>query len=158
MRGLSGWLGPLLRVGVGVAFVALGALKAADPIAFLKVLREYGVFPPGPAMNAVAALLPFLEIGLGLLLILGVAVRGSALIASVLLLVFTGLVVWRGVVLAREGGVPLCRVSFDCGCGTGVVNVCRKGLENAFLLLASFYVLFSDGASRAAWKPSLFAR
>ena len=158
MRGVSRWIGPLLRVVVGGAFVTLGALKASDPIAFLKILREYDVLPPGPAMNAVAALLPFLEIGLGLLLILGVAVRGAALIAFALLLLFTSLVLWRGSVLARQGGLSLCQVSFDCGCGTGVVNVCRKGVENAVLLLLSLYVLVSDSASRAAWRPSLFPR
>ena len=149
MRTLPGVLARLVLAGV---FVALGVLKARDPIAFLKILREYGVLAPGLPMNAAAAVLPYFEIGLGLLLFFGVAVRGAALVSLALLALFSAALVHRGMAVAEARELAFCAVSFDCGCGTGVVPLCRKLGENAVLLLLSGYVLASSKAlSFALW-------
>jgi hypothetical protein len=39
--------------------------------------------------------------------------------------------------------VPFCAISFDCGCGSGEVNVCGKVLENSVLWLLALLALLS---------------
>ena len=135
----------LARLVVGGAFIVLGILKWRDPVAFLKALREYDMFPPAHPwlMNAAAAALPGAEITCGLLLLLGVAVRGTALFLLGLLLVFTVAIAARASALADEESLALCAVAFDCGCGSGVQNACRKLSENVGLILLCLLALAS---------------
>jgi uncharacterized membrane protein YphA (DoxX/SURF4 family) len=135
----------LARLALGAMFVTLGLAKLRDPVAFLKALREYDMFPPGAPwlMNATAAALPLAEVICGALLLLGVAVRGTAAFLGVLLLVFTVAIGLRATELAQQGALPLCAVAFDCGCGKGVQNGCAKLAENTALLLACGVALAS---------------
>jgi len=149
---------PLLvaRLVVGGAFIWLGLLKLQDPVAFLKALREYDMFPPAHPwlMNATAAALPGAEIACGLLLMLGVGVRGAALFLLVLLAVFTTAIAARASELAHQGSLALCAVAFDCGCGAGVQNACRKLAENTGLVLLCLVVLASR-SRRWCWRGAL---
>jgi uncharacterized membrane protein YphA (DoxX/SURF4 family) len=134
----------LARIVLGGIFVYLGALKALDPVAFLKLVRQFEVVPTPPGLNAIAALLPWFEIFCGALLLIGVKVRAAALVQLTLLAGFTGLVLWRSLAIYRSGGVPFCAIHFDCGCGTGEVLICMKLLENLGLMaLAAFVALRS---------------
>ena len=141
----SGW--PLLaaRLALGGVFVAMGWSKWHDPVAFLKALRAYDLFPAGAPwlMNATAAALPGAEILCGLLVLAGVALRGTALFLGAMLVVFTVAIAARAAALAELDSVALCAVSFDCGCGSGVQNACRKLVENAGLLVACVVLLVS---------------
>jgi uncharacterized membrane protein YphA (DoxX/SURF4 family) len=138
---------PLLvaRVAVGLAFVVMGASKVSDPVAFLKALREYDMFPPGQPwlMNVTAAALPFAEILCGALLLAGLAVRGTAALLLALLAVFTCAIYLRAAALADAGPSPLCAIAFDCGCGSGVQNACRKLAENGVLIALCVVALAS---------------
>jgi uncharacterized membrane protein YphA (DoxX/SURF4 family) len=138
---------PLLaaRLLLGGWFVRLGLLKLADPAQFLKLLRQYDVVSDASPLllTTLAALLPWLEIWCGLLLLLGAAVRGVALTMLLMLTVFTVAVAHHGAELARERGLPFCAISFDCGCGSGEVNVCGKVLENSVLWLLALIALLS---------------
>lgn len=125
----------LARLFLGAAFVYLGAVKALDPVAFLKQVHAYELLPLPWMLNATAALLPWLEMLCGLFLILGVALRGTALMTLVLLVAFTGAILHRGLDLAEESDTRLCVIKFDCGCGTGEVFVCNKLAENSVLIL-----------------------
>jgi uncharacterized membrane protein YphA (DoxX/SURF4 family) len=149
---------PLLvaRLVVGGAFIWLGYLKLRDPVAFLKALREYDMFPPANPwlMNATVAALPGAEIACGVALLLGVAVRGAALFLLALLAVFTTAIALRASTLAHEGSLALCAVAFDCGCGSGVVNACRKLAGNTGLMLLCLVALASR-TQRWCWRGSL---
>jgi putative oxidoreductase len=138
---------PLLiaRLVLGGAFIYLGVLKLSDPVAFLKALREYDMFPPGQPwlMNLTAAALPGAEVLCGVLLLLGVAVRGSALLLLALLLVFTVAIAAHAGELADAQSLALCAVEFDCGCGSGVQNACSKLTENAGLIVLAVVALAS---------------
>jgi uncharacterized membrane protein YphA (DoxX/SURF4 family) len=146
----------LARLAVGVVFVAMGWSKLDEPVTFLKALREYEMFPPGAPwlMNATAAALPLAEVLCGALLLLGVAVRGTALFLGGMLLVFTFAIALRAAELADAGALPLCAVAFDCGCGKGVQNGCSKLAENAGLLLACGVALASR-SRRWCLRPAL---
>lgn len=153
----GGLLGLIARLLLGAAFLYLGYLKAQDPVAFLKVIREYEMAPESMPrlMTWIAAVLPWMEMVCGLLLVLGIGLRGTSLLLLVLLVVFTGAILMRARGIQAEEGLAFCSIEFDCGCGTGVVPVCRKLVENGILLLASCVVLIS-GARRFALRARLF--
>lgn len=129
------------RVFLGAVFIYLGAVKAADPVTFLKLVRAFGVVASAPSLNLVAAILPWLEIFCGVLLVLGLKARAAALLQAGLLVGFTALVTLRAVAIHQAGGVPFCAIRFDCGCGTGEVLICMKLLENLGLITLALFVL-----------------
>ncbi|MCP5515913.1 MAG: DoxX family membrane protein [Verrucomicrobiales bacterium] len=132
--GALGWGLVLGRWFLGAAFIYLGAVKVLDPVAFLKQVHAYDLVVQPPWLNLVAGVLPWLEILCGLLLILGVAIRGTGLLTLMMLVAFTFAVWQRGSDLAAREGAPLCLIKFDCGCGTGEIGVCNKLVENSLLM------------------------
>lgn len=142
----------LARLVVGGYLAWMGWSKATDPVAFLKLLRQYDLFPAdSPWMiNTVAVTLPWVEISAGLMLVLGLLRRGAALTVLLLLAVFTAVVARRGLQIAEADALAFCAVAFDCGCGGGVVNVCRKLAENAGLMLLTLLVLLRGGPTARA--------
>ena len=131
----------VIRVALGVILIYMGAHKVGDPAGFLKLVHQYNVLHDHVLLNLVAATLPWFEVFCGALLILGVAVRGTALNIAILLVVFTVLIYFRGKALSAAGSLPLCAVKFDCGCGAGEVMVCRKLAENTGLILMSLWLM-----------------
>jgi uncharacterized membrane protein YphA (DoxX/SURF4 family) len=121
---------------VGGLFLYTGLMKALHPDDFLRLLREYDMVRQPLLMNGIAATLPWFEVICGLLLCLGVAVRGTALVSVLMLVLFTGLVLHRALALQAATGTPFCAIRFDCGCGTGEVVICHKLVENTLLTLA----------------------
>jgi len=120
----------------------MGLSKALDPVGFLKLVHEYGLVSSPLLLNLIAATLPWFEVFCGLLLVLGVAVRGTALVSAVMLVSFTWLVLRRALVLHAGGSLPFCAIKFDCGCGAGEIFICRKLAENTALTLTSLGLIF----------------
>ena len=135
----------LARCCLGALFIYMGLNKALDPVAFLKLLRQYDLTQTAPLLNSIAAALPWFEIFCGLLLLLGIAVRGTALTLLLLLVPFTALVLHRALELHSALGIPFCAVKFDCGCGEGAVFICRKLAENVLLMLMAGWLLAGRG-------------
>jgi putative oxidoreductase len=134
---------------LGAIFICTGLEKAMDPVSFLKLVRQYELFQTPYLLNSVAAALPWFELFCGILLLAGVAVRGTALVLVAILIPFTGVVWHRALELQATKGIPFCAVKFDCGCGTGEVFICGKLLENAGLILLSVWLLFGTGRALA---------
>ena len=116
-----------------------------DPVQFLKLVREYELVANPVLLNALVVVLPWLEAFLGLLLISGVAVRGSALVLVLMLVPFTVAVLRRALAIHVSTGIPFCAVRFDCGCGLGEVWICSKLAENTLLLVVSAGLLAGAG-------------
>ena len=135
----------LARWLLGAAFLYLGLNKALDPVDFLKLVRQYDVVENSLLLNSIAAALPWFEICCGLLLLAGVAVRGTALVLIFTLVPLTILVFHRAMILQAALNIPFCAVKFDCGCGTGEEFICRKLLENFLLILLSVWLLAGRG-------------
>lgn len=131
------WLLLAARWLVGGFFLYSGLAKALDPAEFLKLLRLYELTSQPLILNLIAAVLPWFEVFFGLLLVLGVAVRGSALVALLLLIPFTAVVVHRALGIQEATELAFCAIRFDCGCGTGEVAICRKLVENGVLMALS---------------------
>ena len=134
-------VGVLARWILGTVFVYMGLVKAFHPVDFLKIIREYNMVESHVALNFIAAALPWFEVLCGLLLLGGIAVRGSALILIAMLVPFTMSVLSRAMDIHTANAIPFCAVRFDCGCGAGEVIICHKLLENAFLILLSTLLL-----------------
>ena len=126
---------------LGAVFVYMGLNKAMHPVDFLKVLRQYEMVESHVLLNLIAAALPWFEVLCGLLLLAGIAVRGSALLLFGMLVPFTLVVLKRALAIHAAKAIPFCAISFGCGCGGGAVVICHKLLENGFLMLLSLLLL-----------------
>jgi uncharacterized membrane protein YphA (DoxX/SURF4 family) len=101
-------VGTVVRLGLACVWLVSGGIKAANlPQTYLAV-HAYEVLPASVAAS-VAVVLPFVEIGLGLLLLAGVGTRLVAALSGLLLLIFVA-----GVAQAWARGLTI-----DCGCFGG---------------------------------------
>jgi len=132
----------LARWFLGGMFLYLGLSKALHPVEFLKLVRQYDVLHHHLLLNLVVATLPWFEIFCGLLLLLGVAVRGAAVMLVAMLVPFTVAVLLRALAIQEASGLQFCAIKFDCGCGAGEVLICRKLVENIFLTALSIALIF----------------
>jgi len=123
------WLTVRVQIALGAIFVAAAIPKIADPPAFAHMIYNYRLLP-GAAVNALALLMPWLELLAGLALVLGVWRREAALLVGILLFVFIGAI---GVNLARGNAV-------DCGC----FEVRSAGKSPQELLTDMRWVLLRD--------------
>src|SRR6058998_294072 len=122
---------------LGSVFVYMGLTKALHPVDFLKILRQYEMVESHVLLNLIAAALPWFEVLCGVLLLSGVAVRGSAFMSLAMLVPFTWIVLNRALGIHEAKAIPFCAIRFDCGCGAGEVVICHKLLENSLLMLLS---------------------
>jgi uncharacterized membrane protein YphA (DoxX/SURF4 family) len=99
------WLELGLRWALGLTFAWSSVHKIADPARFAKIVYGYDLFP-GVAINAIAIVLPYVEVIVGVSLMLGIYPRSGALTGVVLLLMFAAAV---SINLIRGH-------DFDCGC------------------------------------------
>ena len=143
-------IGLLARLGLAAVFLISGVSKAVNPRETRVAVRAYDLLPDGLA-DGVAAVLPYLEIGLGMV------VRWTAVAAAVLLVVFIG-----GVISVAARGL-----SIDCGCFGGGGTVAAGHTQYAaeilrdvgFLALAGWLIvrpqtLWSvDGLARRELAP-----
>jgi uncharacterized membrane protein YphA (DoxX/SURF4 family) len=130
-------VGTLARFGLAAVWLVSGLLKAADPDQTYVAVRAYDVLPDA-GVEVVAALLPWVELALGVLLLVGVGTRLVATLSAVLLVVFVA-----GVAQAWARGLAI-----DCGCfgGGGAVEpgqttYVQELLRDAgFLLMAGWLI------------------
>ncbi len=113
----SPWLTIRVQLALGAIFIAAAVSKIADPPGFAHEVYNYRLLPAA-AVNALALVLPWLEILVGLAFILGFWRRTAAGMCGLLLLVFIGAL---SINLAR--GRPI-----DCAC-FGVSKVPRTESE-----------------------------
>ena len=102
------WLTLLARVVLGGTLLVAGALKVGNLQKSAMAVRAYELLPVSLA-NFLGYALPWIEIGVGLLLILGVATKTVAVIGAINMLVFI-------IAIAQAWARGL---SIDCGCFGG---------------------------------------
>ena len=101
----SPWLTVRVQIALGLFFVVAALPKLVDPPSFAHMIYNYRLVP-GAFVNVFALVMPWLELLLGLALILGVWTRTSAALVGALLVVFVAAI---SVNLARGNAI-------DCGC------------------------------------------
>lgn len=137
MRKAQPWIGLLARLILGGVLLVAGYLKAFAPDKSMMAVRAYEILPIWLA-NALGIILPWLEIGAGLLLIIGVGIRFAALFGSVLMVLFI-------IAIAQAWARGL---SIDCGCfgGGGTIDPSQTRyleeiLRDTGLALLGLYLL-----------------
>lgn len=124
----------ILRIALGVYFIVMGMIKLLGVEQFMSALDGYGIPSPFP-LNLIAILIPTLELVCGLALALHRFWRSALLILILLMVCFSAVIFWRMNAIHALEGLPRCAVSFDCGCGNGAVNACRKIAINVLTLV-----------------------
>jgi len=102
------WLSLIARFILGGVLIAAGALKAGNPAHAAMAVRAYQILPVTLA-NVLGYALPWVEMGAGLALVIGVAVKAAAILGGGLMLVFI-----FAIAQAWARGL-----SIDCGCFGG---------------------------------------
>ncbi|OLT16984.1 hypothetical protein BJF78_13715 [Pseudonocardia sp. CNS-139] len=106
---LTTWAALAGRLVLGGVWIAAGASKVTDLDASVRAVRAYRLLPE-TAAQVVGAGLPLVEIVLGVLLVVGLGVRVSAVLSAVLMAAFVA-----GIASAWARGLRI-----DCGCfGSG---------------------------------------
>ena len=142
IKGLQPWLTLISRLILGGVLLAAGLLKVTHPAKSAMAVRAYEVLPVTFA-NFLGYALPWIEVGIALLLILGVAVKPAALSGGLLMFLFI-------VAISQAWARGL---TIDCGCFGGGGQVAKgetKYLEEilrdtGLVLLALYLVKFPRG-------------
>lgn len=142
-------------ISLGCRFFVAGVFlyasydKIWDPAAFSQSVAMYDLLPLW-AINSASVVLAWLEMFVALFLFLGLFTRAAALWGSLLLLMFTGLMLYAG----------LTGVGYDCGCFPGHAGDHAAGygaaLRDLAFFLASVWVLVRPGTwlrlDRLFWR------
>lgn len=133
----------ILRIALGVIFIAAAYHKIRDPAAFALNIFHYHL-APGATINAAAILLPWLEAVTGVTLIIAPRFRyGSAWLILVMLVVFTAAI---GISLARG-------LDITCGCFSANPDGQRVGLvkiaENTLMILGATFLVWRERKAAA---------
>lgn len=133
----------ILRIILGGVLLSSGVLKAKDSAQSANATAAYKILPTNIA-HLFGYALPWLEIAIAFLLILGISVRLAALLAGFIMLVFVAAIasVWaRGILI-------------DCGCfgGGGAIDPAKAAqvhrtyfleiLRDLALALSGLYLYF----------------
>ncbi len=136
----------VLRLGLGGVWLAAGALKVGAPEGMVRSVRAFRLVPEA-LVHPVAYGLPFVEVALGLLLVVGLATRATAVVSGVLFAMY----------LAAISSAAARGLRIDCGCfstggdlAAGAPTHYTEEIVRDGLLLAASGVL-------AAWPASYLA-
>ena len=99
------WLTFVFRIILGGVLLVAGGLKVSDPYGSATSVRAYQILPIDLA-NFLGFVLPFIEVGIGLLLIVGIWVRLAAIAGGALMVIF----------IVAIGQAWIRGISLDCGC------------------------------------------
>lgn len=130
------WIGTVARLVLGVVWLWSGWSKAEDPRRFVQAVRAYDATPEWLS-KAIGYGLPVLELCLGVLLVVGIAVRVSAAVSAFLFVVFL-----IGIIEVAAQGIKL-----DCGCfgggglTTGNTTYLLDALRDVALLAVAVYLV-----------------
>lgn len=130
----------LLLAGV---WLYAGATKVGDLAASTRAVKAYQLLP-NPVAEAIGAALPFVEIALGLLLLLGLATRLAAATSA---LVMAGFV--AGIATAWARGLRI-----DCGCFGGGGELAPGESPGYWLDLGRDGLLLATAAVLVVWPKT----
>ena len=121
----------VVRIALGIIFLIASIDKISDPASFARDISNYHFVPFG-LENIIAIVLPWLELFIGLGLILGIMVDGASFISGILLILF--------IILIFQATIR--GFNIDCGCGLkeGEMVGWQKMFEDLILLIGSYFV------------------
>jgi len=125
----------LIRLLLGFLFLYSALDKILDPAKFAEVIYNYRLLPV-ELLNICAMIVPWIEITIGITLLLGVWLTASALLLSGLTIVFIGLLlsaIVRG-------------LNIECGCfsldAEGSLVSWKRIFEDILILIGGIYLIW----------------
>jgi uncharacterized membrane protein YphA (DoxX/SURF4 family) len=143
----TGLMVAIVRILLGGLFIFAGAMKLSDLQGFAFSVKAFEIFPAHAehAVRLVTFAVPWTELIIGVMLVLGYWTRGAALLLAGILLGFVAGIVS---VLARDMNVTCgCFGRFERPC-TGPIGVCHV-IRNGVLLLSTLFVVWKGPGSMA---------
>lgn len=137
MKSLGELISLACRLFLAGLFLWAAHDKVWDPASFAAAVARYDLIPLG-LVNPGSVLLAWLELVVGLCLLVGLATRAAALWAALLLAFFTGLMIYAGITGA----------GFDCGCFPGQGGHpagYQAALRDFLMLLPALWLLALPG-------------
>ncbi|OQY02381.1 MAG: hypothetical protein B6I26_00635 [Desulfobacteraceae bacterium 4572_130] len=125
----------ITRFILAIMFFYASYDKILYPTAFAKIVYSYQILPDF-FVNITAIVLPWLEFVLGVFLIAGFYIQGSAIITNILLIIFMGAIIFN---LSRG-------LNINCGCFSTSLNTSISLLtilRDMFFIFLSFYLIYS---------------
>ena len=132
MNSLDRYLIVITRIILGATFLWASFGKILEPGDFARSISNYHIVPFG-IENIIALILPWLELLIGMGLILGIMVDGSVQISAILLIMF----------ILMIGQAMLRGFNIECGCGLkeGEMIGLNKILENIVFIGGAYIVM-----------------
>jgi len=125
----------IIRLFLGFLFLYSALDKILYPVKFTEVIYNYRLLPV-ELLNITAIIIPWIEITIGITLLLGVWVTSSAFLFSGLTMIFIGLLlsaIVRG-------------LNIECGCfsldSEGSLVSWKRILEDALILIGGIYLIW----------------
>lgn len=124
----------VFKLIIGFVFIYAAIGKIAEPQAFAKEILNYKIVGVEIA-RAISIFLPWVEAIIGIFLIFGIRSQTSALISTILLLLFNFLVL----------SAMIRGLNINCGCFAHHVEYVgwKKVIENSVLILISIFVFIN---------------
>lgn len=130
-----------IRVILGLLFIFSALTKMTDLDYFVKSIENYKILP-AESLNLFALIIPWMEIIIGIFLLIGLFVKESALLGSLMMVIFIAAII---IALARG-------LNIDCGC-FGTIDGSKVGIQKLvedFIILLGFILLTINGSSYLA--------
>lgn len=141
-----------VRIILGVVFIYAGIDKIIHPAAFAEVIYNYQILPDY-LINLTAIVLPWLELVVGLFLVLGLFREGSVFIVTGLMVVFLSAMVFN---LARG-------LDIHCGCFSTVADDTNGApmvwyvIRDGFFLVPALYLFYCTFRGKEQMKAGQHA-
>lgn len=126
----------LSRLALAVVFFMASLDKVWNPAAFAQATATYDLLPIW-AVNTFSAVLAWLELFLAVMLTVGFWIKPAALWSAYLMAIFTGLMIWSGMVGAVH----------DCGCFPGMDSQVgyKDAVRDLIIMLPALWLLWKPG-------------
>jgi uncharacterized membrane protein YphA (DoxX/SURF4 family) len=131
-----------VRLVLAAVLIYAALQKIWMPLEFARLIREYHILPE-QLLNLAAVILPWLELVCGCCFVTGFGLMGTSFLLSALNGVFVVAIIYRAWLIMQATGVAFFDLSFDCGCGFGVVYIPTKIVENLLMVAAGLFILFA---------------
>ena len=140
------WIALLCRVALAGVWLYAGASKLTDLPGSIRAVNAYELFPTAVG-EVIGAALPFMEVGLGLLLLAGAGTRVAAAVSTVLLIAFI-----VGIASAWARGLRI-----DCGCFGGGGALAAGEAPSYGLEIARDVLLLAAAVVLVVWPSTRFS-
>jgi len=122
----------IARILIGGILIYSSLEKFIDPSGFASAINNYHIIPFG-LENSLAIILPWIELIVGICLILGVFIDGAAFLVIIIMVIFISAITYA----------ILSGYNIECGCGLkpGEMVGVQKIIENFTYLILAWMIL-----------------